>query len=617
MAERPRGSAPYRTVASFVVLVLFTTTIVSLVKPGSVTLSHNQSVNVAIATASLLVALGAAFFLVTDFLLYGKLASFYLGYAFLVFGGASAGSGLLPLLLGWSRQMHFVPYGWALQRVVGSMFLFAAALLVDRHVAQGRRWRLVLVGITLTCTLVVSGTAGISLATGSAVPRGFQTVLQMASCIFLFGASILFWRSPRDDDSSRWFVWLSICLTVAGFSELQYAFHPYEPRSVQFGDLLRLCFYTGLLLTLGVEWGRGYKRLQLQAKELEALHSLMTPPSVQDVSAIIKHVVTVISRSLDVNARVVVGERGEAAYDDSALQMIHLDERVVGVGSDTRRIVVAFENGTNGMTAYGVPLNAGDRRLGMLVIDRGEEGEFSAEDLRLLRSFGIQASVLLERSLLYEEVAAGAVLAERSRLAREIHDGLAQHLAFLKMRVAWLQRSPANLDVSHLVDIEGVLETALAEARQAISTLRVAPAGTTTADSIATYAEEFGQISGLRVEVHTADGVPEIGPKARVELLRIVQEALNNVRKHAHAQSVRVRISSCEDGLEVRVHDDGVGFAVGADFEGHFGMDIMSERAQSIGGRLEVTSTAHTGTEVRVTVPVADQEPVSIAGQTA
>jgi hypothetical protein len=129
--ERAHRRAPYMIVASFVVLVLFATTVLSLVKPGSVTISHNQAVNVAIATASLLVAFGAAFFLVTDFLLYGKLTSFYLGYAFLVFGGASAGSGLLPLLLGWNRQMHFVPYGWALQRVVGAMFLFAGGLLVD------------------------------------------------------------------------------------------------------------------------------------------------------------------------------------------------------------------------------------------------------------------------------------------------------------------------------------------------------------------------------------------------------------------------------------------------------------------------------------------------------
>jgi signal transduction histidine kinase len=615
--ERPIRRAAYRVVAAVVVFVLFAITAVTLIKPGSVTLSHDHVLNIAIATASLLVALGAAFFLVTDFLLYGKLANFYLGYAFLVFGGSSAGSGLLPLLLGWTQQMHFVPYGWALQRVVGAMFLFAAGLLIDRQVAFARRWRLVLVGVTLTITLVVSGTVGISLATGADVPRGFQTVLQMTSCILLFGASILFWRSTRDGRSSHWYVWLSICLTVAGFAELQYAFHPYQPRATQLGDLLRLFFYTGLLLTLGVEWSRGYKRLQLQARELEALHALMTPPSVQDVPAIIRHVVDVVSRSLGVNARVVVSDRSHPQPDSLSTQLIHLDEHLVGDPSDARRVVVAFGEGPDGKSAFGVPLIVGERRLGMLVIDQGEGGEFSGEDMRLLRSFGAQASVLLERSLLYEEVAAGAVLEERSRLAREIHDGLAQHLAFLKMRVAWLQRSPSKLELSHLVDIETVLETALTEARQAITTLRMAPVGTTTADAIATYAAEFGQVSGLRVDTECLDDVPEIGPKARVELLRIVQEALNNVRKHARARRVQVHIAPCDGCIEVRIQDDGVGFVVEDDFQGHFGMDIMSERAQSIGGRLEVTSTPRSGTEVRVTVPAGEREPISITGQSA
>jgi signal transduction histidine kinase len=612
-SQRPRPRAAYRMVACIVVFALFLTTIISLLRPGSVTVSHDHVVNIAIATASLLIALGAAFFLVTDFLLFGKLASFYVGYAFLIFGGASAGSGLFPLLLGWDRQMQFVPYTWALQRMVGAMFVFSASLLVARQVSVVRRRRLVLLGVTLTFSVVASGTLGIFLATGSDVPRGFQTLLQMASCILLFTASVLFWRSPKTDDDSNWFVWLSICLTVAGFAELQYALHPYQPRATQLGDLLRLLFYTGLLLTLGVEWSRGYKQLQLQARELDGLHSLMTPPSVQDVPTIVRHLVDVVSRSLGANARVVVSERGEVPPDLRSTQVIHLDKPVPGDTVDSPRVVMAFGEGPEGMTAFGVPLVARGRRLGMLVIDRGEAGEFNAEEIRLLRSFGAQASVLLERSLLYEEVAANAVLEERSRLAREIHDGLAQHLAFLKMRVAWLQRSPAKLELSHLVDIESVLETALTEARQAITTLRTAPVGTTTAHAIATYADEFGQVSGLKVDTECLDGVPEIGPKARVELLRIVQEALNNVRKHAHARSVHVQVAPCDGGVEVRVRDDGAGFVVDDDFEGHFGMDIMSERAKSIGGRLEVTSSPDSGTEVRIVVPVSDPEEIPIA----
>lgn len=615
--RRPTRRAPFRMVASVVVAILFAITVASLIRPGSVTVSHEHAVNIAIATASLLVSLGAAFFLVTDFLLYGKLSSFYVGYAFLVFGGASLGSGVLPLLLGWTRQMQFVPYGWALQRVVGAMFLFAAGLLVERQVAMSRRWRLVIVGITLTVTLVVSGTVGTFLATGSDVPRGFQTVLQMASCVLLFGASILFWQSSRDEDYSHWLVWLSVCLTVAGFAELQYAFHPYQPRATQLGDLLRLCFYSGLLLALGVEWSRGYRRVQSQARELEALHALMTPPSMQDVPGIIRHVVDVVSRALDVNAYVDVNARDSGGTESRSAHVIHLDDPVKGNAADSHRLVVAFDDGPGGATSFGVPLIVGERRLGMLIIDREHAEEFSPEDIRLLRSFGAQASVLLERSLLYEEVAAGAVLEERSRLAREIHDGLAQHLAFLKMRVAWLQRAPAGVEASDLAGIEGVLETALTEARQAITTLRMSPQGNTTADAIATYAEEFGQVAGLQMEVDCPSDLPELGPKARGEVMRIVQEALNNVRKHAGAEGVKVSLAPFERGLEVRVRDDGKGFVVDGDFEGHFGMDIMSERARSIGATLEITSAPDEGTEILLRVPPGDAEPITLTGQTA
>ncbi|HEX6507266.1 MAG TPA: histidine kinase [Chloroflexota bacterium] len=615
--DRSAPRAPYRTLAGLVVFALFGVTVISLAAPGSLAVQHSHIFNIAITTASLLVALGAAFFLVTDFLLYGRLSSFYVGYAFLVFAGASAGSGLLPLLMGWDRQMHFVPYGWALQRAVGATFLFAAAILVDRDVSLGRRRRLVALGVALTFALVISGTLGIYLANGSAVPQGFQTVLQMVSCVLLFSASVLFWRTSRQGQASPWFVWLSICLTVAGFAELQYAFHPYQPLTAQLGDILRLLFYTGLLLALGMEWSRGYKRLHLQARELETLHALMTPPSVQDVQGVIRHVVDVVGQALNTNARVVVNERDASHRENLTATRALTDERAGVDSKDARRIVVAFDDGHEGTAAFGVPLTAGSSRLGMLVVDRGPEGEFDDEDLRLLRSFGAQASVLLERSLLYEEVAAGAVLEERSRLAREIHDGLAQHLAFLKMRVAWLQRSPANLELSHLVDIEGVLETALTEARQAITTLRTAPSGSSTADAIAAYAADFGQVSGLSVQAEREGHVPEVGPKARVELLRIVQEALNNVRKHARARHVTVRILSQDGDLLVIVRDDGAGFIVGEDLRGHFGIDIMSERAQSIGGHLEVTSEPRAGTEVRISVPAGEAEPLSSGSQTA
>jgi two-component system nitrate/nitrite sensor histidine kinase NarX len=242
----------------------------------------------------------------------------------------------------------------------------------------------------------------------------------------------------------------------------------------------------------------------------------------------------------------------------------------------------------------------------MLIVSRAAGNQFSTHDVRLLRAFGTQASVLLERSMLYEEVAAGAILQERSRLAREIHDGLAQHLAFLKMRVAWLQRSSKSDDTSQLKDIESVLETALIEARHAITTLRAEPEGTSTAEAIDAYAQEFGQVSGLTVEVTSDSDVADVGPKTRVELLRVVQEALNNVRKHAQASNVSITILPDGTGMAVTIKDDGKGFSSDQNLNGHFGLEIMRERAESVGGSLDVRSFPDAGTQVCIWVPTHD-----------
>jgi two-component system nitrate/nitrite sensor histidine kinase NarX len=208
--------------------------------------------------------------------------------------------------------------------------------------------------------------------------------------------------------------------------------------------------------------------------------------------------------------------------------------------------------------------------------------------------------------MLQEGAAAAAVLEERSRLSREVHDGLAQHLAFLKMRIAWLRRSPDMLETEQLADVEKALESALSDAREAITTLRVETRGPSTADAIAGYAAEFGHTSGLSVQVVHDTAIPEIGPKARVELLRIVQEVLNNARKHAKATGVDLQVRARGRGIEVTIHDNGEGFERSAGERGHFGLDIMKERAESIGGHCDVASTPGTGTTVRVWVPALE-----------
>src|SRR5579872_329774 len=213
------------------------------------------------------------------------------------------------------------------------------------------------------------------------------------------------------------------------------------------------------------------------------------------------------------------------------------------------------------------------------------------------------------RVALGDELAASAILEERSRLARELHDGLAGHLAFLKMRVGWLRGSAEPVEPAALQEVEDVLAVALTEVRQAIAALRAGGDETTpVGDMIARHAAEFGQMSGLGIRVVQDVDLPAVGPRVRAELVRIVQEALNNTRRHAEATGVEVEIRARRAGLEVTLRDDGRGFGAHAGGRGHYGLAIMRERAESIGGTVEIQSGEGEGTMVRVWAPALSVE---------
>ena len=131
----------------------------------------------------------------------------------------------------------------------------------------------------------------------------------------------------------------------------------------------------------------------------------------------------------------------------------------------------------------------------------------------------------------------------------------------------------------------------------------MAAVGTTTADAIATYAAEFGQVSGLRVEIESLDDVPEIGPKARVELLRIVQEALTNSLKHGGPATAEVVVSYGRHQLELEVLDDGHLGDSGGNGTGH-GLVGMRERVTLYGGVLEAGPRQQGGFAVHAWLPL-------------
>ena len=213
---------------------------------------------------------------------------------------------------------------------------------------------------------------------------------------------------------------------------------------------------------------------------------------------------------------------------------------------------------------------------------------------------------------LLEQLEYKAVIDERSRLAREIHDGLAQTLAFLKIEAirmqTYIEKGETTSMAKALQACYQTLSDAYLDARQAIDNLRRVP-DANLANWLTLTASDFTTLTGFSVDVSgvTLDHVFPDSVKA--QLIRIVQEALTNIRKHAEACSVS--ISAYEHGGEaiIEVKDNGRGFSPEDVCQtSHYGLRSMRERAESIGADFQVISSSEMGTTIRLHIPICEKE---------
>lgn len=206
-----------------------------------------------------------------------------------------------------------------------------------------------------------------------------------------------------------------------------------------------------------------------------------------------------------------------------------------------------------------------------------------------------------------------AALEERSRLAREIHDGLAQQLWFTKLKFERLSSTLDDEARPLANEVGQSLDAAIVEARSAMVTMRSSlDAEMPLTDMLGRAMDDFEGRTGLPVRFTPGVGLPSgIPPRQQVELLRVVQEALTNITKHADATMVRLRADVVGRDLVVAVADNGVGFDPDHPPGGGMGLRGMEERVRLMGGTLRVASEPHGGTTVEVAVPllVADWVP--------
>lgn len=243
----------------------------------------------------------------------------------------------------------------------------------------------------------------------------------------------------------------------------------------------------------------------------------------------------------------------------------------------------------------------------------------------LAAAAGAQIRGLLDRLLateheLAEQLRRTAVVNERSRFAREMHDSLAKTLhgiAFSARAIAtWASRSPERA-AADATKLAGIAEQAAAEAREMIGDLRADQLDASLASVIAAQVERWREDTALEASV-SVDGNPDVVPEARYELLCILKEALRNVERHAHASTVAVHLSVDESTVRLRLNDDGVGAATPPDLEalaadGHYGLLGMAERAARVGGHLSFTTGALPGLCLEVHLPRSNHAEVPAA----
>jgi signal transduction histidine kinase len=254
----------------------------------------------------------------------------------------------------------------------------------------------------------------------------------------------------------------------------------------------------------------------------------------------------------------------------------------------------------------GVPLILKGQPIGLLAIMHDEPGHYTEWHVELARTIANQAAIAIENARLYEQAQSAAALEERQRLARELHDSVSQALYGITLgsdaALTMLERDPARV-AGPLEYVRSLAEAGLAEMRALIFELR--PESLESEGLVAALEKQAAALQARHeIEVHTALCDEPDGPLWMKETLyRIAQEALHNTVKHARAENVGLLLKQENEGIMLEVRDDGIGFDPSGSFPGHLGLESMRERAERLGGALEVESRPGNGTRILVRVP--------------
>jgi two-component system nitrate/nitrite sensor histidine kinase NarX len=212
----------------------------------------------------------------------------------------------------------------------------------------------------------------------------------------------------------------------------------------------------------------------------------------------------------------------------------------------------------------------------------------------------------------HNQTLAKSVSSERRIIAGELHDSVVQSLMYMKMRMALLEdevrAAPAGRAAEHLAEIRDALDTAYTDVRRLLTHFRSSMDPRGLMPTLRALAESHEARTGIALSIDNRAGDLVLGAEQELQIFLIVQEALANVVRHAHARTASIRLERDAEMLNIAVDDDGSGIRANCKGPEHYGLNIMRERATQIGGELRVSARSEGGTRVLLQIPLRGSE---------
>jgi signal transduction histidine kinase/CheY-like chemotaxis protein len=376
----------------------------------------------------------------------------------------------------------------------------------------------------------------------------------------------------------------------------------------------------GVLRTLAHTAAAVIESHRLRAREVIAFRelgdALRTDSNLQQV---LRRVVSQMIEACEAHGGSIylLGEDGEHLEAFAASGLQSPDEIAYQIMREKRPVLLGDSHVSGAAevrSIVGVPMGIGNRVEGAVVLTHRSEGAFAPHHLNLLTVLANSTSLVVRNAQLYARSEELAISEERTRIAREIHDGLAQDLAFLVLKVEVMRKllhKGKRLQVEkEMGETVEALRNDMREVRRTIFALRPLDLESLGfLPALEKFTNEFGNANDVKIRFEHSGDASALSTKLQTALFRLAQESLNNVRKHAGASNVWVDLMLDDEWATLSVRDDGRGFdetraLPDARARGSVGMVQMRERAERAGGSFEIETAPGQGTRVLVKLPV-------------